>query len=97
MRKHVLLGLGRYAIPLPSVVWKRGISKSAQKAIRVASMSEEYHLVRDFVVRAIPRVGEPLSPEFIGQELDFKVIVFWSFIDLLYLFDVILIMIGMII
>ena len=70
MIKHVLLGFGRYVIPLPSFVWTRGISKSAQKAIRVASMSEEYHLVRDYVVREIPRVGEPLSPEFIGNELN---------------------------
>jgi hypothetical protein len=73
MRKHVLLGLGRYIFPLPSVVWKRGISKSAQRAIRVASISEEYHLVRDFVVREIPRVGKPISPEFIGHELNLPV------------------------
>ena len=73
MRKHILLGVGRYVIPLPSVVWKRGITKSAQKAITVASMSEENHLVRDFVVREIPRVGEPLSPEYVGQKLELPV------------------------
>ena len=73
MRKHVLLGFGRYVIPLPSVVWKRGISKLAQRAIKTASMSGEYHLVRDFVVREIPRVGKPLSTEFIGHELNLPV------------------------
>ena len=73
MRKHILLGLGRYIIPLPSLVWKRGITRSAKRAITVASMSEENHLVRDFVVREIPRVGEPLSPEYIGQKLELPV------------------------
>lgn len=36
-------------------------------------MSEEYHRVRDFVVREIPRVGKPLSPEFIRHELNLPV------------------------
>ncbi len=73
MRKHILLGLGRTVIPLPSLVWRRGITRTARKAIAVASMSEEYHLVRDFVVREIPRAGGPLSPEYIGQELELPV------------------------
>ena len=33
-------------------------------------MSEEHHLARNFVVRELPDVGEPLSPEFIAQELN---------------------------
>ena len=73
MRTHILLGLGRYSFPLPSLVWKRGIARSAKRALTVASMPEEYHLVRDFVVREIPRVGEPLSPEYIGQKLEMPV------------------------
>ena len=36
-------------------------------------MSEEHHLVRNFVVRELPNAGEPLSPEFIAQELDLPV------------------------
>ena len=31
--------------------------------------SREHHLVHDFVTREIPRVGEPISPEFIGRHL----------------------------
>jgi hypothetical protein len=73
VRKHILLGLGQYVFPLASVVWKRGITRSAQRAITVAALSKEYHLVRDFVVREIPRVGEPLSPEYIGQKLELPV------------------------
>jgi hypothetical protein len=36
-------------------------------------MSEEHHLVREFAVRELPRVGEPLSPEFIAEELSLPV------------------------
>jgi hypothetical protein len=33
-------------------------------------MSAEHHLVRNFVVTELSKVGEPLSPEHIAQELD---------------------------
>lgn len=33
-------------------------------------MTEEHHRVRYFVVRELPRVGEPLLPEFIAQNLN---------------------------
>ncbi len=36
-------------------------------------MSDEHHLVRDFVVRELPKVGKPLSPEFIAQKLNLSV------------------------
>ena len=71
MKDSILLGLGRYVIPVPRIIWQRLISKTAEKEVaRTASIKSEAHrLVHDFVVREIPRVGEPLSPEFIGQKL----------------------------
>jgi hypothetical protein len=33
-------------------------------------MSPEHHLVRDFAVRELPRLGRPIPPEFIGQNLN---------------------------
>ena len=33
-------------------------------------MTEEHHLVREFAVRELPRVGAPLSPDLIAKELD---------------------------
>lgn len=75
MKNTLLLGLGRYMIPLPRFIWMKGIAKMGPKAeAKVASfMSEEHHHIRDFVVREIFRVGEPLSPEFIGQTLNMSV------------------------
>ena len=75
MKNSVLLGLGRYLIPVPRIFWPRLIARTAQKeTARLASIrSEEHHLVHNFVVREIPRLGEPLLPEFIGQQLNMPV------------------------
>jgi hypothetical protein len=37
---------------------------------RLGFLSEEHHLVRNFVVRELPQRGEPLSPEFISEQLN---------------------------
>jgi hypothetical protein len=75
MKNNTQLGLGRYMVPIPRIIWQRIISKTAQKeTVRLASIrSEAHHLAHDFVVKEMPRVGEPLSPEFIGQKLNMPV------------------------
>jgi hypothetical protein len=66
-----LLGVWRAMIPIPGMVWKDQIDKAAQDTTKTLGfMTGAHHKVRDFVVREIPRVGEPLSPAFIAQELD---------------------------
>jgi hypothetical protein len=57
-------------IPIPRVLWQKQVSKRAKTLqAGLAFMSAEHHSVRNFVVRELPRVGEPLSPEFIAQKL----------------------------
>jgi hypothetical protein len=74
MSGRLLLGLGRHMIPLPGVLWQRQVRGSARRTeAKLGFMSEEHHLVRDFAVRELPRVGEPLSPEFIAEELSLPV------------------------
>jgi hypothetical protein len=71
MKNRLLLGHGRTMIPIPAVVWKGEASRQAQHTqASLGFMSEEHHRVRDFVVQELPRVGEPLSPEFIAQALE---------------------------
>ncbi len=71
MKKSVLLGARRHMVPVPGPVWRREVSQGAQRTVeRLAFMTEDHHRVRDFVVTALPRVGEPLSPETISQQLD---------------------------
>ena len=65
MKDRLLLGLWRYMIPIPRMMWRRRVHGSAQ----LGFMSDKHHRIRNFVVRELARVGKPLSPEFIAQEL----------------------------
>ncbi|MBU0493420.1 MAG: hypothetical protein KKA73_12495 [Chloroflexi bacterium] len=68
MRNRLLLGLWRFMVPLPRPIWQGEVSRGAQGSeARLGFMSPEHHLVRDFTVRELPRVGEPLSPQRIAQ------------------------------
>ena len=75
MKTNSLLGLGRFMIPVPVVIGQRLLlGKARKERARLASIrSKEHHLVHDFVTREIPRVGEPISPEFIGQQLNMSI------------------------
>ena len=57
-------------LPVPAFIWKRQVRANAQ-AIggRLDFMSEEHHLVREFAVRELPRVGGPMSPQLIAEGL----------------------------
>jgi hypothetical protein len=70
MDNKLLVGLWRTMIPIPRMVWHGQVSKNAQHTeAGLDFMSREHHLVRDFAVRELPRVGEPLTPAFIAQAL----------------------------
>ena len=57
-------------VPIPGPIWRGKVAKGMQDNVtRLAFMSEEHHLVRDFAVRELPRFGEPLLPELIAQAL----------------------------
>ncbi len=68
MSSGLWLGLGRFMVPLPRVLWQWQMRAHASKT-DLGFMSEEHHRVREMVVRELPRVGEPISPESIAQEL----------------------------
>jgi hypothetical protein len=74
MRGRALIGIGRFMAPIPRMLWQRQVHSSGRRAkAGLGFMSEEHHMVRDFAVRELPRVGEPLSPESIAQELKLTV------------------------
>lgn len=71
MNNNLLMGLLRWVVPVPRVVWQWQISERARHMdAGLDFMSAEHHQVRNFVVREIPRVGKPLPPEFIAQSLN---------------------------
>ena len=73
MNNSILLGLHRFMLRIPRSVWQQEIacSEHAVKA-SIEFMTDEHHRVRDFVVRELPRIAEPVSPEVIGQSLNLE-------------------------
>ena len=65
MDDNLILGIWRYTIPIPRWLWQRQLRAGAQ----LDFMTEAHHQIRNFVVTELPRVGKPLSPNFIAQEL----------------------------
>jgi len=75
MPETVLLGQGRQMTELPRETWEEHLSQVPQHSeTRLGFMSEEHHLVRQFVVRELPSAGNPMQPEFISQSLKLPVI-----------------------
>ena len=71
MDNRLLLGIWRLMVGLPKPLWQREVARQARGAVdSLGFMSEDHHLLRDFAVRELPRVGQPLSPEYIAQRLD---------------------------
>jgi hypothetical protein len=71
MKDRILMGMGRYMLPIPRIVWHRQIKAAAQRGpARLAFMSEDHHRVRDFAVTELPRTGAPLPPEAFADALD---------------------------
>jgi hypothetical protein len=74
MRDALLLGQGRHLIPIPRLMWQEHVSKAGHDTKAALSfMSEEHHLVRNFAVVELPRVGEPLWPDYIAGRLNLSV------------------------
>jgi hypothetical protein len=74
MEEEVLIGKGRRILTIPRRVWEEGLAGRVPLVqARLGFMSEEHHLVRNFVVRELPSAGEPISPDFISQQLNLPI------------------------
>lgn len=71
MQEQVLIGKGREITGIPHNVWEEGIrGKVPLVQGRLAFMSGAHHLIRNFVVRELPKMRKPLSPELISEHLN---------------------------
>ena len=69
MKNTVLIGRGKLILELPTDMWRKHLASSQHHTVAMLSfMTGDHHLVRNFVVRELPRNhGKPLSPEDISQ------------------------------
>ena len=71
MRDSILLGLGRWMIPIPGMVWRRVVRANASKmAHALRFMTPDHHRVRDLAVERLFRTGTPLPADEIARALD---------------------------
>ena len=74
MSNKLMMGLWRVMVNVPEPLWKREVGRQARDAVdSLGFMTTDHHRVRDFAVRELPRVGAPLSPEFIAHKLGLPV------------------------
>jgi hypothetical protein len=74
MDEQVLIGKEREILPSPWKAWEQALTgRVPHVKARLEFMSESHHLVRNFVVKELPPLGNPLSPEFISSRLNLPV------------------------
>lgn len=73
MNQSLLKGLWKYTIPIPSFVWERKIIRKAGQARKsIQFMTPDHHRVRNFVVKELPTVCQPLTPDAISEALNLR-------------------------
>ena len=71
MKEYVLTGEGHRFTEIPRATWEQHVAQAPQDiSKRLSFMTKTHHLIRYFVVRKLPRIGKPISPELISEELN---------------------------
>ena len=71
MRNRLMSGAWRYMLSVPPFLWEKQVLKAGKRIeAALGFMSKEHRSVHHCVVRELPVVGEPISPEFIADKLD---------------------------
>ena len=70
MNDTVLIGRGDTISSIPQTDWEQEVNSAPEQiSQRLAFMSHEHHLVRNFVVRELPRLGRPITLRAISRAL----------------------------
>ena len=71
MSDTILLGQGHQITKIPRKEWEEQLSQFHHHSkTRLSFMSEMHHLVRNFIVRELPRTSQPMQPDFISKSLE---------------------------
>ena len=74
MKNNLLLGISRFLFPIPSPIWQNEVAQSAKhNQVRLAFMTSDHHRVRNLVVRELPRVAAPLTPDWIASQVNLPI------------------------
>lgn len=70
MKESVLSVAESQFAEIPTDLWKEHVRQRAKEIPKVLGfMTEDHHRVRYFVVKDLPRIGKPIPPELIAEEL----------------------------
>ncbi len=68
--KRVLLGYHKWVLPIPWALFRRLVPLEVRKAQRkLDGLGAEHRRVHHFVVRELPTLAEPMSPQYVAAAL----------------------------
>lgn len=74
MFKTVLLGFRRRMIRIPERLFRHVVPQQTRRMKKwVGSLPEDHRRVHHYVVKTIPKTGQPVSPQVIANALDMPV------------------------
>jgi hypothetical protein len=74
MKDYVLSSAGKLFTEIPRETWEQRVEQARiDIAKTLGFMTDAHHMIRNFVVRQLPNLGKPLSPELISEELGLSI------------------------
>ena len=74
LKRRMLMGIGRFMIPIPRVIASKGLEKGASGArAKTDLLSPEERKIHYFIVDRMAETKTPLTAEQVGKELDLPV------------------------
>ncbi len=74
MKNNVLLGIWRYLLPVPEGIWRRQVQQSTlHNQHELGFLSADQIRVRNYAVRELACLGQPLPPERIARDLSLPI------------------------
>ena len=83
MKEVILIGRGKEMLEVPEEKWRQHLAQANQHTVATLGfMTSNHHLVRNFVVRELPRNhGLPLKVDDIARRLDLPVSLITTILD----------------
>ena len=74
MTDAIFLGIGRWMVPIPGMLWRRAVRANARTTRRsLHFMTPDHHRVRDYAVERLFQTGAPLPAHEIARALGLSV------------------------